>query len=242
MPFLEFIRDVGKHLTVNYMLAKDSVKKRIEGEGEGMSFTEFTYQLVQGHDFFHLWKEHGVQLQMGDTEETLKSFPFRFLLTMEVRLAPAALEIGTTITNRSAAPMPFSFGLHPYFNLSSLDGVRFEGLPAECLNHLTMAPASTAEQMEHLASGIDLLVRPNGPVRLVDEAAGATLELQLSHPFDLVVLWTEPPRPMVCIEPWSGPRQALLSGDRRIELAPGASTELNTRYALTCSPGVAGTP
>jgi galactose mutarotase-like enzyme len=72
-------------------------------------------------------------------------------------------------------------------------------------------------------------------VRLVDEAAGATLELQLSHPLDLVVLWTEPPRPMVCIEPWSGPRQALLSGDRRIELAPGASTELHTRYALTRS-------
>jgi galactose mutarotase-like enzyme len=87
--------------------------------------------------------------------------------------------------------------------------------------------------MEALADGIDPLVRPTGPVRLVDEAAGATLELQLSHPFGLVVLWTEPPRPMVCIEPWSGPRQALLSGDRRIELAPGACTVLNTRYALT---------
>ena len=83
-----------------------------------------------------------------------------------------------------------------------------------------------------LSQGIDLLVRPTGAVRMLDEAAGTTLELQLSHPFDLVVLWTEPPRPMICIEPWSGPRQALLSGDRRIELAPGASTVLNTRYAL----------
>ena len=181
----------------------------------------------------------GVALELSDTPETLEAYPFQFLLRMEVRLAPEALEISTTITNRSAEPMPFSFGLHPYFNLSSLEGVRFEGLPAECLNHLTMAPADTAEQMQRLASGIDLLVRPTGPVRLVDEAAGATLELQLTHPFDLVVLWTEPPRPMVCIEPWSGPRQALLTGDRRIELAPGASTQLSTRYALTCSPGVA---
>lgn len=177
----------------------------------------------------------GVALELGDTPETLQAYPFQFLLRMEVRLAPSALEISTTITNRSAEPMPFSFGLHPYFNLSSLDGVRLEGLPAECLNHLTMAPASTAEQMQHLASGIDLLVRPTGPVRLVDEAAGATLELQLTHPFDLVVLWTEPPRPMVCIEPWSGPRQALLSGDRKIELAAGASTQLHTCYALTRS-------
>ncbi|MFM7267596.1 MAG: galactose mutarotase, partial [Cyanobium sp.] len=91
---------------------------------------------------------------------------------------------------------PFSFGLHPYFNLSSLEGVRFEGLPDDCLNHLTMAPAPTAEQMQRLAEGIDLLVRPSSAsVRLVDEAAGATLELQLSHPLDLVVLWTEPPPP-----------------------------------------------
>ncbi|MEB3184273.1 MAG: galactose mutarotase [Cyanobacteriota bacterium] len=174
----------------------------------------------------------GVALELSDSAETLQSYPFEFLLRMEVRLAPGALEIGTTVSNRSEAPMPFSFGLHPYFNLSSLEGVRVEGLPDDCLNHLTMAPAATAEQMQRLASGIDLLVRPTGPVRLVDEAAGATLELQLSHPLDLVVLWTEPPRPMLCIEPWSGPRQALISGDRRIELAPGASTVLTTRYAL----------
>jgi galactose mutarotase-like enzyme len=174
----------------------------------------------------------GVALELSDTTETLQAYPFQFLLRMEVRLAAGALEISTTVHNRSADPMPFSFGLHPYFNLSSLEEVRFEGLPQECLNHLTMAPAATAEQMQRLASGIDLLVRPSGPVRLVDEAAGTTLELQLSHPFDLVVLWTEPPRPMVCIEPWSGPRQALLSGDRRIELAPGDSTELHTRYVL----------
>jgi galactose mutarotase-like enzyme len=162
----------------------------------------------------------GVALELSDTPETLQAYPFAFLLRMEVRLAPGALEINTTVTNRSADPMPFSFGLHPYFNLSSLEGVRFEGLPAECLNHLTMAPAATAEQMDRLSQGIDA-------------AAGTTLELQLSHPFDLVVLWTEPPRPMVCIEPWSGPRQALLSGDRKIELAPAASTELRTRYALS---------
>lgn len=68
--FLEFIRDVGKHITVNYMMAKDSVKKRISGEDrEGMSFTEFSYQLVQGYDFFHLWKHHGVKLQMGGSDQ-----------------------------------------------------------------------------------------------------------------------------------------------------------------------------
>lgn len=68
--FLDFIRDVGKHITVNYMMAKDSVKKRISGDDrEGMSFTEFTYQLVQGYDFYYLWKHHNVKLQMGGSDQ-----------------------------------------------------------------------------------------------------------------------------------------------------------------------------
>jgi tyrosyl-tRNA synthetase len=68
--FLEFIRDVGKHITVNYMMAKDSVKKRVSGEsGQGMSFAEFTYQLVQGYDFLHLNQEKNCKLQMGGSDQ-----------------------------------------------------------------------------------------------------------------------------------------------------------------------------
>ncbi len=68
--FLDFIRDVGKHITVNYMMAKDSVKKRLSSEAkEGMSFTEFTYQLVQGYDFLHLYKNHNCTLQMGGSDQ-----------------------------------------------------------------------------------------------------------------------------------------------------------------------------
>ncbi|WP_299259737.1 tyrosine--tRNA ligase [uncultured Aquimarina sp.] len=68
--FLDFIRDVGKHITVNYMMAKDSVKNRISSESsDGMSFTEFTYQLVQGYDFLHLYREHDCTLQMGGSDQ-----------------------------------------------------------------------------------------------------------------------------------------------------------------------------
>jgi tyrosyl-tRNA synthetase len=68
--FLEFIRDVGKHITVNYMMAKDSVKNRISSDSsEGMSFTEFTYQLVQGYDFLHLYKEMDCSIQMGGSDQ-----------------------------------------------------------------------------------------------------------------------------------------------------------------------------
>jgi len=69
--FLEFIRDVGKHITVNYMMAKDSVKNRISSENtsDGMSFTEFTYQMVQGYDFLHLYKNLDCTLQMGGSDQ-----------------------------------------------------------------------------------------------------------------------------------------------------------------------------
>lgn len=68
--FLDFIRDVGKHITVNYMMAKDSVKNRLTGEeSDGMSFTEFTYQMVQGYDFLHLFKNNDCTLQMGGSDQ-----------------------------------------------------------------------------------------------------------------------------------------------------------------------------
>ncbi|MDG1731209.1 MAG: tyrosine--tRNA ligase [Algibacter sp.] len=70
ISFLEFIRDVGKHITVNYMMAKDSVKNRISSDAsEGMSFTEFTYQLVQGYDFLHLYKTSDCSIQMGGSDQ-----------------------------------------------------------------------------------------------------------------------------------------------------------------------------
>ena len=67
MNFLDFIRDTGKHITVNYMMSKDSVKNRLAGEG--MSFTEFTYQLIQGYDFFHLYNEKNCKIQMGGSDQ-----------------------------------------------------------------------------------------------------------------------------------------------------------------------------
>jgi len=66
--FLDFIRDIGKHITVNYMMSKDSVKRRLE-DGNGLSFTEFTYQLIQGYDFYHLWKNENCSIQLGGSDQ-----------------------------------------------------------------------------------------------------------------------------------------------------------------------------
>lgn len=68
MSLFSFIRDIGKHITVNYMMAKDSVKRRLEGDS-GLSFTEFCYQLIQGYDFYYLWKHHNCLIQMGGSDQ-----------------------------------------------------------------------------------------------------------------------------------------------------------------------------
>ena len=68
MGFLEFLRDVGKHITITYMMNKESVKKRLRSE-TGISYTEFAYQLLQGYDFYHLYKEHGVKMQIGGSDQ-----------------------------------------------------------------------------------------------------------------------------------------------------------------------------
>ena len=180
-----------------------------------------------------------MELELCDSPGTLAAFPFPFRLRLQLRLEPSALAIMAVLENSGSRPLPFSFGLHPYFNMSALPeaesgsaAVHLEGLPERCFNHLVMAEADTAATLAQLAAGVDFLARPLGPVRLVDPAAGMALELHPSAPFDLAVVWTDPPRPMVCLEPWTGPRGALVSGDRRLEVAVGESCTLQSRYAL----------
>ena len=180
--------------------------------------------------------QSGVMLSLEDSADTRKAYPFGFRIQMEIRPLNAALDISISISNSSEAesePMPFSFGLHPYFNVSDLSRSAVEGLPDRCFNHLEMAEAETAAQLRRLAEGVDFLAHATGPVTLVDEQAGTRLQLQHHEPMDLPVVWTEPPRAMVCLEPWTGPRQALISGDRRLQLGVGESTTLSCRYSVS---------
>ena len=177
--------------------------------------------------------QSGIRLSLSETKLTLAAYPFAFLVEMDVRPVQGALEIGITIHNRSAGPMPFSFGLHPYFSVDDPAQTELVGLNDRCFNHLEMAETGTASQLTCLAEGVDFLCRPAGPVTLVDRSSGRQLQLQHEAPLDLTVIWTEPPRRMVCLEPWTGPRQSLISGDRKLEIPPEASTRLGCRYQLS---------
>ncbi len=179
----------------------------------------------------------GVRLELTDGSASRQRFPFPFSLVLEMALEPSALAITTRLTHPGVCgdgpSLPFSFGLHPYFAVSDPARVRLEGLPQTCFDHLPMQPAATADQLGRLGQGVDFLCGPvAGPVRMVDPGGGMAVTLETAPPLDLVVVWTDPPRSMVCLEPWTGPRGSLLSGERRLMVAPGSSLELSCRYSL----------
>lgn len=174
----------------------------------------------------------GVAMQLEDDARTRALFPHAFRLSLEYRLAPSCLEITARVRNRGGSAMHYSLGLHPYFAVSGLDRVELAGLPATCLDQVSNSEVATAAQLAQLSQGVDLLADPGTPVRLLDPAAGRAVQLETSSPLDLVVIWTDPPRPMVCLEPWTSPRGALLSGERLLSLEPGQEQELGCRYRL----------
>jgi galactose mutarotase-like enzyme len=180
----------------------------------------------------------GVRLSLVDTEATRAVFPHAFTLKLDYRLTPGCLAITARVSNTSAAAspaLPFSLGLHPYVAVQDLAAVRLEGLPERCFDHIPMAEAATAGQLERLTTGVDFLAHPSGAVRLLDAAApagGRWIAMETQAPLDLAVVWTEPPRPMVCLEPWTAPRGAMASGDRLLEVPPGETLELACTYRV----------
>jgi galactose mutarotase-like enzyme len=180
--------------------------------------------------------DRGVRLVLEDDAASRAQFPFPFRLELEYRLESEALAITARVHHRgepNCGVMPFSLGLHPYLAVSDPAAVDLVGLPARCLDHHTMEPDATESQLQALGRGVDLLCQASEPVRLLDPAAGRTITLETSPPFDRVEIWTDPPRPMVCLEPWTGPRGALISGEGRLELASGESLELLARYRVS---------
>ncbi len=168
----------------------------------------------------------GVRLGLTASQKTLAEFPFSFMLEIEICPRGNALEILIVVRNCGEESMPYSFGLHPYFKVNDLDKVRIEGLPKDCFDHMSTLEAQTGLQLERLADGVDFLTSCSSPVTLVDEVSGQKLELIHQHPMDLCVVWTNPPRDMVCLEPWTSPRNALINGDRKLILAPGQEQQL----------------
>lgn len=179
----------------------------------------------------------GVRLSLDDTAETRALFPHAFRLELEYRLQPQALEITARVTNPAAeGALPFSLGLHPYFTVADLASARLSGLPGVMVDQAAPGGSPggttlpTADALAGLPGGVDLLGGPTTAVRL--DSGDLAITLETRAPMDLTVIWTDPPRPMVCVEPWTAPRGALTSGERLLQVPAGGSLELGCRYRV----------
>jgi galactose mutarotase-like enzyme len=175
----------------------------------------------------------GIRLTLCDSAATHRSYPFAFQVRLEYRLERGALAISARVAHvtedAEASMMPFAFGLHPYFSVPSLTQARLKQLPTACFDHRTAARSSTEEQVIHLNHGVDFRLDPAGSSpQLI--SGDNVVELQTDSPFAHVVVWSDPPRPMVCLEPWSACR-----GELSLELSPGEQCELHCRYVITAA-------
>ena len=179
----------------------------------------------------------GIRLTLSDSPATYSAYPFQFQLSLDYQLEPDALAIRAVVEHRAGAaeagPMPFALGLHPYLQVASLAQARVDGLPERCWDHLTAAEAATADQLARVEKGVDLRVEGldgSGLAPRVCTGTGAAVELQMQPPFAHAVLWSDPPRPMLCLEPWSAPR-----GELGLQLQPGERCELRCLYRITAA-------
>jgi len=172
----------------------------------------------------------GIRLKLSDTNDSRSYFPFYFTLLMDVCLKEKSLQISVKIYNRGNDSMPFSFGLHPYFQISNLEKIKIDGLPEKCIDQTNMKVTNTSDQIRILNKGVDFLSYPSCSVKVVDFLSRNVIELIHQEPMDTNVIWTDPPRPMICLEPWTSPRNSLVSGDRKLEIKPEEYIELFTTF------------
>ena len=172
----------------------------------------------------------GFSLSLYDSEITKTIFPYSFSIVIEVELTKNTLDFLVRITNITKKSMPFSFGLHPYFNIQDLAKINLEGLQDQCQNNKIASNIETSRELENLKEGVDFLVEGSQGVVLHDLISGDRLQLRNEAPMDLTVIWTDPPRNMICIEPWTSPRGSLLTGQRRIMLDYQKTKELKCQF------------
>ncbi len=172
----------------------------------------------------------GIRLNLSDTNDSRSYFPFFFTLQMDVRLKEKSLQISVKIFNQSKDIMPFCFGLHPYFKVSNLEKIKIEGLPVKCIDQTNMKVTNSSDQIRILDKGVDFLSYPCSSIKLFDSLSRNVIELIHEDPMDTTVIWTDPPRHMVCLEPWTSPRNSLVNGDRKLEVEPKEYIELLTTF------------
>ena len=177
-------------------------------------------------------KEKSLCLVLQDSEITRKYYPFDFEVRIEVTLKINCLEFKIHIENKTNSEMPINFGLHPYFNISDFKNLEFFDYPLNCQDQKRNILINTLEDLKNIHNGIDLLMYSSGKSSFRDNIFQRQVTLNHPYPFDLGVIWSNPPRQMICLEPWTSPRNSLVDGLRKILIPPNVSQRFDASIQI----------
>ncbi len=182
------------------------------------------------------WKysfnEKSLCLFLNESKKTKKYYPFDFELRIEVTLKINCLEFEITIKNKTEIPMPVNFGLHPYFIVSDLENLEFFNIPLNCQNQEKNTISNTFDELNNIHLGIDLLMYTSGRSAFRDKILKRQVTVNHPYPFDLGVIWSDPPRRMICLEPWTSPRNSFVDGFRKVMIPPNDSQRFDASIQI----------
>ncbi len=168
-------------------------------------------------------EQRTLNLSLVSNQLTKKYYPFDFKLKIQLSFGVDSLEFKIAIENFSRKKMPINFGLHPYFNISSFEKIQFINHPINCQNQKNNTLETSDNLLTKISNGVDLLMYSGGEISFKDFGLNRKITLINPYPFDLSVIWTDPPRKMICLEPWTSPRNSFIHGYRNINLLPSQS-------------------
>ncbi len=176
--------------------------------------------------------EKSLCLYLNESQKTKKYYPFNFELRIDVNLKINCLEFEINIQNKTEIAMPINFGLHPYFNVSDFKNLDFIYNPINCQNQERNILSNTLDELKNINLGVDLLMYTSGKSAFRDKVLKRQVTLNHPYPFDLGVIWSDPPRRMICLEPWTSPRNSFVDGFRNIMIPSNDSQKFNASIQI----------
>ena len=211
----------GNLNTSNSVFGKDFLRLTQHGFARDL---QWQYSFNENEKFLCLF--------LSASKKTKKYYPFDFELKIEVFLKINCLEFEITIFNRTDNAMPINFGLHPYFNISDFKNLEFIDNPLNCQNQEKNIIGNTLEELKNIYLGVDLLMYTFGRSAFRDKIFKRQITLNHPYPFDLGVIWSDPPRRMICLEPWTSPRNSFVDGFRNIIIPSDYSQRLDASIQI----------
>ena len=225
--FLDKSKSIRGGIPILFPICGNLEKESLFGENF-LNLMQHGFARDQEWNYIFNQSKNTLCLILSDNEITRQYYPYFFQLKIEITWTIEALIFSIEIFNKTNTIMPVNFGLHPYFNISDFNNVKFLDYSKCCLNQKDNNLVKTENLLRNAFNGIDLLMYSSGKTSFIDYGLKRKITLTNPFPFDISVIWSDPPRKMLCMEPWTSPRNSLENGLRKIKVMPNSSQKLYT--------------